>query len=80
MRIGVISYKLHVLEPIVDVLFRSSKFVSEAHANDIGGIFKSRGYLGQTGDPRGRVKESVAKETVAVVGATAPSWLGHVVV
>lgn len=71
---------MYVLAPIVDVLFWSSKFISEAHANDIGGTFKSRGYLDQTGDPRGRVKESVAKETVSVVVATAPSWLGHVVV
>jgi len=61
-------------------LFWSSKFVSEAHANDISGTFESHGYLGQTGDPRSRVKESVTKETVAVVVATTPPWLGHVVV
>ena len=70
---------MYVLEPIVDVLSRSSKFVSEAHTNHIGGIFEECGYLSQTGDPRARFKESIAKE-VAVVEAAAPPWLGQVVV
>lgn len=66
--------------PIVNVLFRSTEFIPQAHGNHSGGPVKNGGHPGQAFDPNVWIKVLVAEEAIAVKVAAAPPRLAYVVV
>ena len=78
MSIFVIYYLLHV--PIIDIFFGATKFIPQAHPNNICGALKQSGHHGQAFDPKVRIEVLVTKESTTVELAATPTRLAYVIV
>lgn len=72
--------KWHLLVPIVNILFGASQLVPQAHAHHIGHAFEQGGHPSKALDPNVRTEVLVAKETIAIKAAAAPTRLAYLIV